>query len=162
MTTPVVVRTFVLLALLAAGPVSLATPAGDKPAQADVARCVVEVREVLDRSPDAAVEVRVAGDTLRVDAISPKGIGGVRLKLAAGRWPKNVVVQLRYAKDRSFKRLEGSGASLENPTPDAKDKPLPLKVRQHRAEGLDRFELEIPPGADRPVLHLHWVDAYRG
>lgn len=152
------VGTLLLVLPLGCPPVEAST-GGVKAPAADVAARVVTVRDVRERDPKASVELRPDGETLHVDVISPSGIGGVRLALTAGRWPKKVVVHLRYSKDRPFTRLEGSGASLEGA--DANEKAEPITLRKVPAEGAAGFDFDVPEATAKKVMSLNWIDAYR-
>jgi hypothetical protein len=115
----------------------------------------VELREVQKKGDK--VEVSVHDDTLFVEAECPSGIGGARLELASGMWPKKVVVHLKYAADNPFTNLEGPGAALESTGSKADEPRLKLNTRRLKPDG---FEADIPT-TEVKVLYLHWVDAYR-
>ena len=115
----------------------------------------VVVREV--RKSEDKVEVSIHDGTLFVDALSPSGIGGTRLALTSGNWPKKVVVRLKYAADKPFAYLEGPGAALELAGIKADEPRLNLKARLLKPNG---FEADIPP-TDMKALHVSWIDAYR-
>lgn len=146
---------FVLLATWAMGVLILLPLVGVGCAAVPPAATVV-VREVRDRSEQAAVVLAVRGDTLHIDAISPAGIGGARVELTSGAWPARVVVRLRYAADRPFSRLEGSGAAIES-TGRADEPGTDLETTNLRPDG---FEVALP-ATQRRVLYVHWVDMYR-
>lgn len=129
------------------------SPAGEPPTSQPAER--IAVREVHDQREGAKVSVSVEGDTLHVDAISPKGIGGTRLVRVAGDWPAKVVVRLRYSEDRPFTHLEGPGASLENETFEARPEQVAVLKR---IDGGFTFAL---PRTDAKVLYINWVDAFR-
>jgi hypothetical protein len=134
-----------------------AGPRGTETAPAtSAAKPVVEVREVHDKSEGSAVNVKIDGETMVVKAISPRGIGGVRIALTSGEWPKKVKVLLAYSKEKPFGKIEGAGAALEKTgTKVGEDR---KNLEPTKIEG--GFELTIP-ATEFKVLYIHWVDFWR-
>ena len=115
------------------------------------------VREIHDTSPGGTVGIRIEGDTLQVNAVSPKGIGGTRLVLNSGAWPTKVIVHLSYAPGQLFPQVEGSGALLEATGRASNEPRTHLNVTELTKDG---FSFSIPPTPFK-VLYIFWVDAYR-
>lgn len=122
------------------------------PAQSDIEKSLIAVREI--RKKDDKLDLTIRHDTLYVDVISPSGIGGTRLVLTSGNWPKKVVVRLKYSPDKPFTRIEGPSATLE--AKDEKDEYLEVRLSPNK----DGYEARLPH-SKRKTLHLHWIDAYR-
>jgi hypothetical protein len=121
------------------------------------AKPAVEVMEIHDRTEGSGVSVSMDGDTMTVKAISPRGIGGVRIALVSGEWPKNVKVVLSYSKDKPFGKIEGAGAAIEQSGKKAGE---PRKnIEPTAADGGFGFTI---PATEFKVLYIHWVDFYRG
>lgn len=128
--------------------------------------CAVEPRIAVvefgeDFRQGARVMTLIHGDTLLIEAISPRGSGGTRVLLKQGQWPQNVLVRLRYAKDRPFTRLESFSAELENPARPSAKQPLPATAGKVSGGA---FVIDVGPvpsvwGMKR--IHISWVDAYK-
>lgn len=116
----------------------------------------VEVREVQKK--EDKVEVSMNGDSLFVDVTSPSGIGGAKLALTSGAWPKKLVVRLKYAADKPFTNLEGPAASLIET--DTKSDEPGQRLECRRLNPKNGFEADIPE-AKLKVLRVGWIDAYR-
>ncbi|HQC52868.1 MAG TPA: hypothetical protein PLE92_07010 [Lentisphaeria bacterium] len=152
-------RTLILVLLcVTAGCERGAGPAARPPASPESIAPKVVVREVLDRSKDASVQVSFAGDAMHIHAISPRGIGGARIELTSGAWPQRVVVHLSYAPDRPFAGLEGAGAAFEPSASQQGGPQTQLPVQKLATSG---FEITPIPVTDSRVLHVHWIDFYR-
>ena len=122
------------------------------PAQTVAEQSRVVVREI--RKKEDKVEVSIHDDTLIVNAESQSGIGGTRLTLTAGKWPKKLQVRLKYAPERPFTNLEGQSAAFEGA-----DKKI-QRIDTRRFLGKDGFAADMP-GTDLKSLVLGWIDAYR-
>lgn len=115
------------------------------------------VLEVHDRHEGARVDVRIDGDTLHITAISPGGIGGTRIELKSGVWPKKVIVHLWYSTGVPFTKLEGASASMEQPA--SPDMSPPAISAGKFADG--RLELTPISATSMKVLYISWVDFLR-
>lgn len=129
----------VLFAILLSGGTSIARAAES-----------AEVRIALQHPEDRG-EVREIQGEMRVDVTCASGIGRATLSLPArGRWPKTLVLRLRYAPGKPYAGLEGlqvDGRTVEAP------------MRSRR----DWLEIRLPMRghAGAMAMRLQWVDAYR-
>lgn len=151
---------------------SLAGCGGDAP-QIDI---------VLDRSSASSAEVKVSGDRAFILVGDYWGINGLTATLVDGRWPEEVLIDLRV---RGLERLEihyenfvitTGRSSNESPDP-----PLILHVIDENGEVSqappsaniyypeitrlpDGFEISLPAHffrVDPPSFSLQWIDFYR-
>lgn len=140
----------------------------------------------LKRLTDA-ITSRMEGSKTVFTITSPSGIGSATVTLTASKWPKEVVLRLRYAKDRGFTRLEGffvttarmqvRELSGNGPHPDRAAFYLPdetgqvdrnappagyLNITVEPREG--GLEITLPPNlfTGSRKVEISWVDAYRG
>jgi hypothetical protein len=129
----------------------------------------------LDKKEDALVTT-VEKDRVILLVTSKSGIGGVSVAPRGGKWPKNVVLRLRYEEGRGFGSLEGfwvtspqmsiegslkdSGSMRASPGDDQK-KAIPIKVTAEVKDGF--LEICLPAdtltGAEK--ARVRWIDAFR-
>lgn len=93
---------------------------------------------------------------------SPGGIDGITLKSSTGRWPKRILVRLRYTPERAFRMLEGHGAHLADPAGKPEDPRLEIETGRVQDGDAVMLELKAIPASDRMTrLYIWWIDAYR-
>jgi hypothetical protein len=126
----------------------------------------VSVIESHDVGGHPQITARCDGDTLYVDAISPRGIGHARIQLDSGVWPARLTLHPRYSDRNPFANLEGFSARLETPgvtgqsAPAGQTEPLPTDIRAD-PNGAIVAEAGPIPQTDKTVLYVEWVDWYR-
>jgi hypothetical protein len=133
--------------------------------------------EVTLRKPQDKIEIKISAERAVISVLSESGIGGAQMKLAAGKWPKEVVLKL------ALKELEGFNAEcgdLRIHTGLGHDKPEVFHraadgtwkeakaedrhvVKIGRADG--RIEVVLPAVLftdERKAVSVQWIDYYRG
>ncbi len=132
------------------------------------------------KKAEDAVEIRKEEKRTVIAVTSKSGIGEVKVTLTEGRWPRDVVLRLQYAKDRGFSTLEGFGLrtsrlSVDGSLRTSGSMELYFLSPEGKAEtvaGKVNVKVEVRDGALEVTLpaHLltgakevnfHWIDAYR-
>lgn len=133
----------------------------------------------LKKPKDAVAERKEEKRTVFV-VTSKSGIGGVTVTLADGRWPRDVVLRLQYAKDRGFSSLESFGLQTSRLSVDGSLRTsgrmelyfLSPEGKAEAAAGKVNVKVESRDGALEVTLPAHlltgakevsfnWIDAFR-
>mgnify|MGYP001171883660 FL=1 len=138
------------------------------------ARFQLEYKKKGPRDAGRQIKVAHQGDTTIFHVTDKFGIGSAAIKLAAGKWPKKVLVRLHLAGLEGFGLTIGkkvlTRSDLKVRMLDAKGKPLPgrylLKSTGPNASKriAGYYEVELPATlltAAVKEIKLSWVDFYR-
>jgi hypothetical protein len=142
--------------------------------------------DIKTKKPADSIKVKLEGESVAFDVLSPSGIGSATINPKGKQWPKKVILRLRLKGLESLTIFNGKvtlGASVSShgdqgqrvflkdgsgETPIGKDDPNRMEIKLVGGEKVPLndgyFEIVLPEALlkDSKALTISWIDFYRG